>query len=99
MEDAEVLELVMNDLKGMFGTSIPEPVAMKKTSWHTNPYSLGSYPHLKPGADLSVCDTIAAPLADKVFFAGDATSRKYMATAHGAYLSGIAAAESIMKSV
>ncbi len=99
MGDDQVLNIVKNDLKGMFGSGISTPVAMKKTSWHTNPYSLGSYPHLKPGTDLSACDVIAAPLGNKVFFAGDATSRKYMATAHGAYLSGIAAADSIMKSV
>ena len=96
MEDGDVTDLVMGDLKGMFGTSIPQPVAMQKTAWHTNPFALGVYPHLKPGADLSVCDTIAEPLDEKVFFAGDATSRKYMATAHGAFISGLDAADKIL---
>jgi predicted NAD/FAD-dependent oxidoreductase len=31
-----------------------------------------------------------------VFFAGDATSRKYMATAHGAFISGLDAADKIL---
>jgi len=98
MNDEKVIDLVMNDLKGMFGTGIPNPIAMQKTSWHTNPYSLGSYPHLKPGADLSACSLIAEPINNKIYFAGDATSKDYMATAHGAYLSGIKAANSIINS-
>jgi monoamine oxidase len=98
MEDAELIEMVMNDLKGMFGQDIPQPLSFKKTTWHTNPYSLGAYPHLKPGADLTACSEIAKPLGSKVFFAGDATSKDYMATAHGAYLSGLDAANRIINS-
>ena len=97
MEEADITELVMSDLKGMFGNNIPQPTSFQKTAWHTNPFSLGAYPHLKPGSDLSACDEIASPLLNRVFFAGDATSSKYMATAHGAYLSGIKAANDIMK--
>lgn len=37
----------------------------------------------------------AAPVANRVFFAGEATSRRYQATVHGAYLSGVRAAEEI----
>ncbi len=92
MDEADLQDLVMNDLKGMFGENIPRPMEMQKTSWHINRFSLGSYPHLKPGATLSACDTIARPLNNKVFFAGDACSSKYMATAHGAYISGVTAA-------
>jgi monoamine oxidase len=96
MDNMQVKELLMNELKAMFGEDIPEPIAMEKTTWHTHPFALGSYPHLKPGSDISACDIIATPLDNKVFFAGDATSKKYMSTAHGAYLSGISAAESII---
>jgi len=97
MDDAELKDIVMNDLKAMFGTNIPQPVSMHKTTWHTNPFSLGAYPHLAPGSDLSDCNILASPINNKVFFAGDATSEKYMATAHGAYISGIDAANNIIK--
>jgi monoamine oxidase len=97
MDDSEVQNIIMNDLKGMFGDNIPQPLEMQKTSWHTNKYSLGAYPHLKPDSNLSACDNIASPLSNKVFFAGDACSSKYMATAHGAYISGLDAAENAMK--
>ena len=97
MEDTDLLNLVMEDLKGMFGDDIPQPLEMQKTSWHTNRYSLGAYPHLKPGSNLSACDSIASPLNNKVFFAGDACSSEYMSTAHGAYISALDAAEDAMK--
>jgi hypothetical protein len=31
---------------------------------------------------------LAEPIGDRLFFAGEATSREYPATAHGAYFSG-----------
>ncbi len=96
MDDAAVTDLVMNDLKGMFGDAIPQPVEMQRTAWHTNRFSLGSYPHLKPGSTLDACSVIAQPLNNKVYFAGDAASKKYMATAHGAYISGITAATALL---
>ena len=40
-------------------------------------------------------DTLAAPVEDRLFFAGEATNRAYRATVHGAYLSGIREAERI----
>ena len=97
MDDTELQNIIMTDLRGMFGTDIPQPVSMHKTTWHTNPLSLGAYPHLAPGVDLSDCSIIASTIDNKVFFAGDATSEKYMATAHGAYISGVDAAEKIMR--
>lgn len=38
---------------------------------------------------------IAAPVANRLFFAGEATCSKYSATTHGAYLTGIREAENI----
>jgi monoamine oxidase len=36
---------------------------------------------------------LAAPVDDRVFFAGEACSRNDYSTAHGAYLTGVAAAD------
>ena len=36
---------------------------------------------------------LAAPVENRLFFAGEACSRADFSTAHGAYLTGIAAAE------
>jgi len=90
------MDMVMLDLRKMFGSSIPDPENIYKTGWHTDPFALGAYPHIPPGSKLSHCDRIAESIDDKVFFAGDSTTSKYLATAHGAYISGINAAKKII---
>ncbi|MCE7861530.1 MAG: FAD-dependent oxidoreductase [Chloroflexi bacterium CFX2] len=40
-------------------------------------------------------DTLAEPVGEVLFFAGEATSREYPSTVHGAYLSGLRAAEEL----
>jgi monoamine oxidase len=39
---------------------------------------------------------LAAPVEDRLFFAGEACSHGDYSTAHGAYLSGVAAAEAVI---
>jgi monoamine oxidase len=41
-------------------------------------------------------DDLAQPVADRLFFAGEATHRDHPSTVHGAYLSGLRAAEAIL---
>jgi monoamine oxidase len=38
---------------------------------------------------------LAAPLSGRLFFAGEATEQRLFGTAHGAYASGLRAAEEI----
>src|ERR1700719_4144421 len=55
----------------------------------------GSYSYALPGhADARV--TLATPLDGRVFFAGEACSRHNFTTAHGAYLTGIEAADQVI---
>jgi monoamine oxidase len=41
---------------------------------------------------------LASPVADRLYFAGEACSPNFFSTAHGAYLSGVTAAEQILAS-
>ena len=50
---------------------------------------------MAPGSTSRDRKTLAAPVADVLFFAGEATSSDYPATVHGAFLSGIQAGENI----
>jgi hypothetical protein len=43
---------------------------------------------LPPGAAGEDRNALAGPIGDRLFSAGEATSREYPATAHGAYFSG-----------
>ncbi|MBC7872108.1 MAG: FAD-dependent oxidoreductase, partial [Chitinophagaceae bacterium] len=50
-----------------------------------------------PGSSPADVNALAQPV-DNLYFAGEATSRDYAATVHGAILSGYAAAEMIVAS-
>lgn len=42
---------------------------------------------------------LAAPVGDRLFFAGEATHPHYWATVHGAYETGVAAAREILNGI
>lgn len=92
----EIVEQVMANLRCMFGSDIPAPVACVATCWHGDPFAGGAYSHVPPGATMADYDVLAAPVEDRLFFAGEATSRQYPGTAHGALLSGRREAERIV---
>lgn len=65
------------------------------TSWVADPFIQGAYSFARPGkADLRL--HLAEPIGDRVFLAGEAVSPDFYSTAHGAHLTGIAAAEKAM---
>ena len=70
-----------------------KPVALHR--WGVDPFSRGSYSYARPGK--AECRrALAAPLDDRLFFAGEACSLGDFSTAHGAYLTGVAAADQVV---
>ncbi|KAK6533090.1 hypothetical protein TWF281_007249 [Arthrobotrys megalospora] len=69
------------------------------TRWRKDPFAFGSYSYVAPGSTGADYDTIAEPINDQIFFAGEHTSRKYPATVHGAYISGLRVAGEVAESV
>jgi monoamine oxidase len=64
------------------------------TAWRADPWARGSYTYALPGhADDR--RTLAQPCGERLFFAGEACSPGFFTTAHGAYESGVAAAEGV----
>jgi monoamine oxidase len=62
--------------------------------WHREPSIGGAYSHALPGhADKRAI--LAAPASDRLLFAGEACSPHDFSTAHGAWATGIAAAERV----
>ncbi len=65
------------------------------TRWRHEAWIGGSYSHARVGhADRRA--VLAEPVEDRIFFAGEACSRHDFSTAHGAYVTGIAAADAIL---
>lgn len=79
-----------------FGADIGKRiVAAATTSWVADPLIGGGYSCALPGmAHLRA--RLSQVLADKVFFAGEAVSAHAYSTAHGAHLTGLAAAEAAL---
>ncbi len=67
---------------------VPDPVDFVVTRWRADPLARGSYSFLARGAAQEDRSSIAAPVDDRLFFAGEATHRVYPATVHGALMSG-----------
>lgn len=71
----------------------PDPMEVMVTTWKEDPLSRGAYSTSPVGEHLVDYDRLAEPVIvenhPRVFFAGEATTRMYPATVHGAYLSGI----------
>lgn len=84
-------------LAALYGPGLPAPDATLVTRWAADPLSYGSYSYLPTGATPDDRDMLAEPLESVLYFAGEATSRDYPATVHGALLSGQAAATRLLE--
>jgi len=66
------------------------------SAWGRDPYALGAYSFARPG-DAGARAVLAASVDDRLFFAGEATSTHDYSTAHGAFRTGVEAAEAAMQ--
>jgi monoamine oxidase len=83
----------MEDLTNHLGSDFGKRVRfLALHCWGADPFARGSYSFALPGqADKRA--VLAAPVDERLFFAGEACSVRHFSTAHGAYRTGIAAAE------
>ena len=64
--------------------------------WQADPFSLGAYSYVPVGA-MTASTALAQPVANTLFFAGEATDTDGdSGTIHGAIATGIRAAEELM---
>lgn len=93
----ELIQYALDGLVEMFGSRLRS--AFRKgvaSSWNTSPYTLGGYSYAPAGA-VPYRAFLGEPLANRVFFAGEALSVISHSSAHGAYLTGRAAAEKAIR--
>jgi monoamine oxidase len=92
----ELEHFARDELRGIFGSSIDAMLgATRSTAWGAEPHSLGSYSAARPG-HAGARAVLANPVAPNLRFAGEACSVEFYGTLHGAWLSGQAAAESLL---
>ena len=89
-------DFASNELVRLFGGAIAARLRpLSETRWGRDPHARGSYSYALPGhADARA--KLATPVDDRLFFAGEACSQHSFSTAHGAYATGIKAAEQVI---
>ena len=97
--DAAVAAFAIEELTGLFGAETARRlIPLRASAWAGEPHIRGSYSYARPGA-ADRRAVLAAPVDDRLFFAGEACSPHAFTTAHGAYDSGVAAAERVLSSL
>lgn len=91
--DQRTVASAMETLRKLFGSGIPEPLDWQITRWGRDPFAMGSYSFHKVGSSPRSRTDLAAPVGNRLYFAGEATEEHHFATAHGAFLSGLRAAK------
>lgn len=77
-------------LRKLFGeASVPDPVAYVVTNWGVDPFSRGAYSYVAVGASGEDYDILGKPVANCLFFAGEATCKEHPDTVGGAMMSGL----------
>ncbi len=97
--EAAMFAFAADELANILGGDIRNHIRpLAATGWLRDPWSRGSYSYAAPGhsGDRAI---LTAPVDDRLFFAGEATSANFFSTAHGAYMTGLAAADAALASL
>lgn len=94
-KDDEILSYGLARLQRMFGRQLPEPSSYLCTRWLSDPWARGSYSFPQVGFCADDRINYAKPVADRLYFAGEATDCHKYGTVHGALYSGQRAAQQV----
>jgi len=89
-------DFAVSELTAILGNDFAKrikPITIHR--WAADPFTRGAYSYAVPGK-VDCRAVLAAPVDGRLFFAGEACSKHDYSTAHGAYRTGIAAAEQVM---
>ncbi|CAC5388619.1 unnamed protein product [Mytilus coruscus] len=99
MTDNEIKENAINILTKLFGEEKMKDITITivtKSKWISDNKVLGTTSYPKVGILPEMFDSLTKPVCPYIYFAGEYTSLEHMNTAHGAYMSGIRAADQII---
>lgn len=96
-DDGYLVERATQALRNMVqDQAIPSPVAYTRSGWQKDPFSRGSYSYNHVDQQKDDRNTLREPVNGRLYFAGEATHPHFYATVHGAYETGIWAAQQII---
>ena len=88
-------DLASEVLAGIYPGRFRPPLAAQASRWSTDVFSRGSYSFTAVGSGEQDRVTLAEPVDDRLWLAGEAQHPTLHSTVHGAWLSGRAAAEQV----
>jgi monoamine oxidase len=91
-----VAAVARRTLRNVFGTKAMGPAKIEVTNWQTDPFSRGAYVYVPPGWTSEELDELAAPVGERLLFAGEHTLRIHWATMQSGYHSGLREAARII---
>lgn len=91
-DEATKTEALMR-LRDAFSQEVPDPIDVTVTRWSEDPFARGSYSTFGLSTQLGDRALLAEPVANRVFFAGEATVDVAYAQVTGAFASGIREAD------
>jgi len=95
--EAAMIDFAITWLGGLYGTDIKSAVKRRHaTRWNNEPWVLGATSAAAPGAQ-SARKTLAEPLSNRIFLAGEATHETLWGTVNGGWESGERAGNAVVK--
>ncbi|MFS0771474.1 flavin monoamine oxidase family protein [Sphingomonas sp. 1P08PE] len=96
LERADAAAFAIDELVALLGSGWRRRLSpLAVTRWRQEPWIGGSYSHARVGR-ASERNALAAPVDERLHFAGEACHASDFSTAHGAYETGIAAADAVL---
>ena len=96
LEDGNAAAVAIDELVALLGSAWRTRLTpLATTRWRHHPHIGGSYSHARVG-HAGARAVLAAPVAGRLFFAGEACHPYDFSTAHGAYRTGVAAARAVL---
>lgn len=97
--DKAMSQYAKDELAALLGSSFPSRLTFLAASrWSLDPFSRGAYSYARPGC-AEARTALSAPHENRIFFAGEACSRSRYSTAHGAFETGVAAADIALEAI
>jgi monoamine oxidase len=94
--EQEAVARVLDLLGRILGSAPPEPTAVVRTAWAQDPFTRGAYTYVAVGSGGDDLELLAAPVGERLRFAGEHTSAARMGYADGALATGLREAERIL---
>ncbi|MCF8259311.1 MAG: FAD-dependent oxidoreductase [Melioribacteraceae bacterium] len=97
--DEQIKNDILNILRKIYGNDVTEPNGVIVSRWNSDEFTKGAYSFAGVGNSPEFFDGWKETIEDRIFFAGEHTINDYRGTVHGAYISGIQAADKILDAI